>query len=287
MDLDSTNKIVLHVGGTYGNKSAAKKAFIKNFLNLPENIKNRLVIENDDKNYTIKDVLEISHEIKIPVIFDNLHHKLNPSLAEYSDASLVKICSETWGINDGVQKIHYSRQKVNGLPGAHSNTIFIEEFENFYNNLLNKNIDIMLEVKDKNLSAIKCINTLNPDLKARNLEYEWSKYKYLVLSYSSKIYTDIRNLLKDNDLYITKEFYKKIESAYFLPENKGAQINAAQHIWGYFKKDSTLMEKKRYEKLLYSFENNISNIKILKNHLLKCAVLRENKYLTDSLYFYI
>ena len=43
------NKINIHIGGAYGDKPAAMKRFCKNFELLPESVKSRLTVENDDK----------------------------------------------------------------------------------------------------------------------------------------------------------------------------------------------------------------------------------------------
>ena len=79
LDIDKKNKIILHIGGVYGDKVKSSKVFIKNYFNLPQTLKDRLIIENDDKSYTISDVIAISKEIDAPVVFDNLHHQINPT----------------------------------------------------------------------------------------------------------------------------------------------------------------------------------------------------------------
>jgi UV DNA damage endonuclease len=48
LNIDYTHKIVFHSGGIYGNKANAIKRFIKVYNNLPENLKNRLTLENDE-----------------------------------------------------------------------------------------------------------------------------------------------------------------------------------------------------------------------------------------------
>ncbi|NMA60388.1 MAG: hypothetical protein GX956_00715 [Firmicutes bacterium] len=52
--------------------------FVKNYHELDDSVKRRLVIENDDKSYNISEVLEIGHIINVPVVFDNLHNSVNP-----------------------------------------------------------------------------------------------------------------------------------------------------------------------------------------------------------------
>jgi len=79
MRLDSTAKIQLHVGGIYGNKQKAILQFIERYRELDKKIKKRLVIENDERNYSLRDCLRIHTETGIPVLFDVLHHELRNS----------------------------------------------------------------------------------------------------------------------------------------------------------------------------------------------------------------
>jgi UV DNA damage endonuclease len=157
LGMEENCKLVLHIGGVYGDKNKAMKVFIDNYSVLPKNIKKRLIIENDDKNYNIEDVLNISQISGAPVVFDNLHHKLNPPKTAMSDKEWIKKAGSTWLKRDGIQKIHYSQQKEGGTPGSHSDTIYLPEFLIYYSELPDSEIDIMLEVKDKNMSAVKCI----------------------------------------------------------------------------------------------------------------------------------
>lgn len=157
------HKIVLHIGGVYGDKLLAAKRFVTNFKHLPVSITDRIVLENDDKSFPICDVLEIGSVLIVPVVFDNLHNKVNPCSEHMNDVSIVNECKNTWKKKDGVQKIHYSQQDPNKRPGSHSNSIFVDEFINFIDNLGRDDIDIMLEVKDKNLSALNCIRRLSSE----------------------------------------------------------------------------------------------------------------------------
>ena len=55
------------------------RRFISRYKELPYAVRRRLVIENDDRNYTLDDCLAIYAETGIPVLFDALHHELNNS----------------------------------------------------------------------------------------------------------------------------------------------------------------------------------------------------------------
>ncbi|MGL5244039.1 MAG: UV DNA damage repair endonuclease UvsE, partial [Sarcina sp.] len=77
LKLDYSHKIIIHIGGIYGDKETAIKRFVDNFYNLSSSAKKRLIIENDERNFSIDDVLHIASIINIPVVFDNLHNECN------------------------------------------------------------------------------------------------------------------------------------------------------------------------------------------------------------------
>lgn len=158
---DGSSKLVLHLGGIYHDKHKAMETFINNYEGLSGGIKQRLVIENDDRNYNIEDILTVADGIGIPAVFDNLHHLINPPVKVLTDSEWISLCSDTWRSCDGRQKIHYSQQQAGKRPGSHSDTINTEEFLSYYKKLPWKEPDIMLEVKDKNRSAVKCIHAVD------------------------------------------------------------------------------------------------------------------------------
>lgn len=77
----------------------------------------------------------------------------------------------------------------------------------------------------------------------RQCEQLWAANKYLVLSHSNKIYLEIRNYLKNEEVSFD-QVQAYIDQALDLPENPGQVVNAFQHIWGYFKKKATASERK-------------------------------------------
>ena len=74
---DGTAKIILHLGGGYGDKPAALRKLAGNLETLPDHIRNRLALENDERIYTIEDVLTICGAFSLPAIFDVYHHSIN------------------------------------------------------------------------------------------------------------------------------------------------------------------------------------------------------------------
>ncbi|MBD3228292.1 MAG: UV DNA damage repair endonuclease UvsE [Candidatus Lokiarchaeota archaeon] len=158
MKLDKTAKIQIHVGGVYGNKPESIKRFIKVHKSLVEPIKRRLVIENDEKSYNLKDCLKISSELRIPCVFDTLHHECLNNNESFRDAIL--LVKNTWDISDGIPMIDYSSQEPGERLGKHAETINITQFERFLNNTEDIDFDIILEIKDKERSALKAVKLL-------------------------------------------------------------------------------------------------------------------------------
>ena len=158
MKLDETAKVQIHVGGVYGDKVSAMERFVKRYKTLPHIIKKRLVIENDDKLYSLKDCLSISKKIGIPIVFDSFHHVCFNNGEEMSDA--LKMASETWSPKDGVLMVDYSSQEPNAKLGKHAEHIDVNDFENFLKARKDLDFDIMLEIKDKEKSALKAVKLI-------------------------------------------------------------------------------------------------------------------------------
>ncbi len=104
MRLGKEPKIQVHIGGVYKDKSKSLRRFIENFNLLPQNVKSRLVIENDDKFYSIKDCLTIHQTLGIPIVFDNFHHLCNPGDLDLDLA--LRLALFTW--EDSSPMIDYS-----------------------------------------------------------------------------------------------------------------------------------------------------------------------------------
>ncbi len=294
-------RVILHVGGGYGDKDAAKERFVQQFRRLPDAVRRRIAVENDDRIFTSADVLEVATALSIPAVYDNLHATLNPAATGGDDALWTARFAPTWRPGDGAQKIHYSQPSPNRRSGSHSDSILVDPFLAHLEALrigmpAGEGLpDIMLEVKDKNLSAVKA-NLLaeslyRPDARGtvRRLEKEWARYKYRVLARSERDYDAIRQLLKDKapaDLPgFVLAFYRTVEQALARPEDPGAEVNAAQHVWGYFKKAATPADRKRFESLLARYRSGGAASTQIRSLLGRLADREGERYLQEGYYF--
>lgn len=73
MGIADRSVINIHIGGAYGNKDTATAQFHQNIKQLPQEIKERMTLENDDKTYTTEETLQVCEQEDVPFVFD-FHH---------------------------------------------------------------------------------------------------------------------------------------------------------------------------------------------------------------------
>ena len=147
------NKINIHIGGAYGDKPKSMERFCKNFERLPDSVKSRLTVENDDKQtmYSVKELYNgVYKRIGVPIVFDYHHHRFCDG--GLSEQEALELAISTWpkGITPAT---HYSEsrsieQKDEKIrPQAHSDYVY-DKIETYGND-----IDIMIEAKHKELAV--------------------------------------------------------------------------------------------------------------------------------------
>ncbi len=166
-------KIVTHVGGVYGDRASAIDRFVARHEALPDAVRRRLILENDEVSYPVVDTLAIHERTGVPLVFDILHHRVNdPAGMPPEDAW--RRCVETWPEGQ-TPKMHYSsqrraeremsrRNRVTGertrslqaaKAGQHDDWIDPEDFLNFLRQTAGYGYDVMLEAKQKDLALLR------------------------------------------------------------------------------------------------------------------------------------
>jgi len=174
-------KMVLHVGGATGGKEAALERFASNFNKFPKKIKERLILENDDKTYTAKETLDLCKSLNIPMVLDIHHHNCNNNGENIED--MLEDILNTWRNETLPPKMHFSSPKNDNLEGRvdrkHADFInpydfifFIEILKKFH-----KDVDIMLECKEKDVALFKLVD----DIKEINSQYHWEDETTLIV----------------------------------------------------------------------------------------------------------
>ena len=154
LGLDRSHKIVLHVGSGAGDPAAARARFDRGYARLSTGARARLVVENDER-WPLQRVLELARPLDLPVVFDAFHHRLAPSLEALGLRETVLLVAETWRAVDGRQEVHFSTQQPGKRPGAHAQTLDLDAFALFVDEVGDLPLDCILEVKDKELSVLR------------------------------------------------------------------------------------------------------------------------------------
>jgi UV DNA damage endonuclease len=160
LGVDRSSKIVLHVGGLYGGtENDAIGRFIERARELPKPVLDRLVIENDDRLFDAGEVMAVHRALRIPVVFDWLHHQANPCARPVEE--LLPTIFSTWTRSDGRPKIHMSSQAAGGPPGAHADDVAVEDMMAFLRVAPNTLFDCMLEAKEKDRALLRLRKALH------------------------------------------------------------------------------------------------------------------------------
>lgn len=155
MGLDKGYKFVIHVGGVYKNKEESILRFYEGFNKLDDKIKERIILENDDKSFNAEDVINICNKLRIPMVLDVHHHNCNKCSMELID--ILKNAFDTWEGEKFVPKIHFSSPKDEKRFRNHADFINSEEFNKFLDvaKKLDRDFDVMIEAKEKDNALLE------------------------------------------------------------------------------------------------------------------------------------
>jgi UV DNA damage endonuclease len=153
MELDQTTfyPINIHINTTQPTRELAAERFCKEFENLSESCKKRLVVENDDgqNQYSVKMLYDwIYKVIEIPITFDQHHFNYGPQDQTMEEA--LRLAHSTWKTR---ALTHMSSPKTledtSGKNTAHADYIY-EEIKTF-----GLDFDTEIEAKAKDLAVFK------------------------------------------------------------------------------------------------------------------------------------
>jgi len=114
--------MIMHLGGAFGDRPAAIDRFRENYARLPQGVKNRLVLENDDVVWSAHEILPLCQELNIPFVLDFHHHNILFDSTQVREGTkdvidMFPAILETWSRKNITPKMHYSES----CPDAISN----------------------------------------------------------------------------------------------------------------------------------------------------------------------
>ena len=142
--------INIHGGGVYGNKTGALRRLTSQIKKLPDSVRTRLTLENDDRAYTPKDLLPVCLDTGVPLVYDVHHHRCLPDGLAVEQATELAI--QTWNREP---LFHLSSPK-NGWESSsvnkHHDYIDPNDVPDCW---LNLDITVEVEAKAKELAVLK------------------------------------------------------------------------------------------------------------------------------------
>jgi len=143
---DRWAKINIHVGAAKGDREKALETWCRNFDRLPDGVKNRLTVENDDKEnlYSIKMLYEgVFKRTGVAIVADQHHHECGPQDIPWSEA--LPLAASTW--SDVRPTCHLSNSRRIEMEGVNKNAHSDWYYTPF--NDCGLDVDVVLEAKMK------------------------------------------------------------------------------------------------------------------------------------------
>jgi UV DNA damage endonuclease len=138
--------IVLHMGGAYEDRATTAARFVGTMR--PETaILRYLALENDERVWSVPEIVDTARALSVPAITDAFHHDLNPgglTLGEALDLSL-----PTWKTRRVRPKLHLSSQDPAKQAGAHAYLVDARDWRSLLSALGDREADVMVEAKGK------------------------------------------------------------------------------------------------------------------------------------------
>ncbi|GHH99661.1 UV DNA damage repair endonuclease UvsE [Neobacillus kokaensis] len=157
MNALETGIINIHIGGAYGDKKNSLRRFHQNLVKLPNEIKQHMTLENDDKTYDVEETLITCEQENIPMILDYHHYMANKGEVDLP-LYLPRIFN-TWNRSKTGPKVHLSSPKSEQAYRSHADFVSLEFVLPFFKiaKELNLDFDIMIEAKQKNLAMQRLV----------------------------------------------------------------------------------------------------------------------------------
>jgi UV DNA damage endonuclease len=111
----------------HGGKSDRSERLVEVIGNLPEEIRSRLALENDEYAYSSEEILAVCRQTAVPMVFDAHHHVIHEGLDSYDHPSVAQMLAAaltTWPKREW-QLVHISNGREAFNDRNHSDLITV------------------------------------------------------------------------------------------------------------------------------------------------------------------
>jgi UV DNA damage endonuclease len=109
----------------HGGKGGRSERLVEVLRALPENIRSRIALENDEYAYGATEILAVCRAARVPMVFDAHHHVVHEKLESYDHPSVAQMLAaarETWPVPEW-QLVHISNGRESFCDRHHSDLI--------------------------------------------------------------------------------------------------------------------------------------------------------------------
>lgn len=150
-ELVGAEQLTIHGGGAQGGKQASLERLLTNLAHLSPRARRRIVLENDDRVFTVEDLLPACERSGLPLVYDVHHHRCNPDRLGVERAT--ELAAATWQRRE--PWVHLS-SPVNGWrgddPRPHADFIRVGDFPACW---LDRDLTVDVEAKGKERAVLR------------------------------------------------------------------------------------------------------------------------------------
>jgi UV DNA damage endonuclease len=149
-ELVGADAICLHGGGAAAGKTAALERLARGIERLSSAARRRLALENDDRTFTVRDLLPLSRDLGVPIVYDVHHHRCNPDGLSAEEATA--LAAATWGEREPWAHIASPRDGW-GAPNPRPHAALVDPAD-FPERWLGHTMTVDVEAKDKERAVL-------------------------------------------------------------------------------------------------------------------------------------
>ena len=149
-ELIGADTLTLHAGGATGGTAAAIDRFERGLDRVSPRVRERLAIENDDRLFTVADLLPLCERTALPLVYDVHHHRCHPDGLSVDEAS--ERAAATWRAREPWMHISSPRDGWDAPnPRPHAGYVDPADFPDRWRSM---RITVDVEAKEKERAVL-------------------------------------------------------------------------------------------------------------------------------------
>ena len=155
-ELVGADVLCLHAGGATGGVPAALARFERGLDRLSDRARRRLAVENDDRLFTVRDLLPLCNRTGVPLVYDVHHHRCNPDGLDADEATA--LAAATWRGREPYMHLSSPRDGW-GAPNPRPHAAYVDPAD-VPASWLGRRITVDVEAKDKERAVLQIMSRL-------------------------------------------------------------------------------------------------------------------------------